>query len=344
MAVLGASGYTGAEAVRLLESHPKARLAVATADRQAGQPLGEVFPHLAGASGGVELKSLEESGVEKEADAVIACLPPATTQEVIASLPDGLPVVDLSADFRLRDPALYEQWYGNAHRAPQVQARAAYGLTELHREEVANSTLVANPGCYPTCAQLPSRPLLRKGLIDGSQGVVVDAISGVSGAGRSPRQGTMLCEAGEGARHYGVSGHRHCPEMEQGLSESAGLSVPVEFKPHLGAFSRGMIATVHATLKSGATPEECQKELEHFYEGEPFVRVLPFGSATDSHHVRGSNMAHLCAAPSRIPGKVSLLCSIDNLLKGATGQAIQNLNALLGFPEHSGIDFLPAFP
>lgn len=356
VAVLGASGYTGAEAVRLLSHHPRARVALATADSSAGQPLASVFPHLArasksNASDSLALCSLSDSGLldgSASVDAALACLPPGTTQDVLSQLPESLPIVDLSADFRLRDPSTFASWYNAEHRAPSLQqsSRVVYGLTEFARKSLHNSArLVANPGCYPTCSQLPLRPLLERGIVNADSGVIVDAISGTSGAGRSPRQTTLLCEAGESAKQYGLPSHRHQPEIEQGLCDSNGhAEVPVAFTPHLGAFSRGMVATIHAKLRDGFTEHDAQCALEHAYENERFVRVLPFATPADSNHVRGSNDAVLCACPSRLDGYVTLVCAIDNLMKGATAQAVQNLNVMLGFEEQEGLDYLPMFP
>lgn len=356
VAVLGASGYTGAEAVRLLAQHPRTTIPVATAESHAGERISSVFPHLERAftshSDGAILTAVERSGLldgSISVDAVVACLPPGTTQSVLSELPSSLPIVDLSADFRLRSPAVYEQWYGGEHRAPDLQSseRVCYGLTEFARPSLSANVpkLVANPGCYPTCAQLPLRPLIERGIVNASQGVIVDAISGASGAGRAPRQNTLLCEAGESAKQYGLPAHRHQPEIEQGLTDSnAGTEVPVDFTPHLGAFSRGMVATIHAQLVDGHSEHDAQAALEQAYADEPFIRVLPFATPADSNHVRGSNDAVLCACPSRFDGQVRLVCAIDNLLKGATGQAVQNLNVMLGLDELEGLDYLPTFP
>src|SRR6266851_10282139 len=261
IAVLGASGYTGAELLRLLRYHPQAEIVALTADRQAGKPIGAVFPHLAGE----DLPDLVTIGeVDWSAiDIVFCCLPHGTTQEVIAGLPKHLKVIDLSADFRL-DTATYAEWYGREHRAPELQREAVYGLTEIERERIRLARLVAVPGCYPTAAQLPLIPLLRAGLIDPDD-IIIDAKSGVSGAGRAAREGSLFCEVSEGIHAYGVAGHRHAPEIEQGLSAAAGRKLLVNFTPHLMPMNRGILSTIYVRLAPGATLGDLRAVLEGAY-------------------------------------------------------------------------------
>ena len=246
--ILGATGYTGAELLRLLHDHPQARVAGMTAERYAGQPIAAVFPHLAGRG----LPTLTKVGDFDlgALDVVFGCLPHGTTQDVIRELPRGPKVIDLSADFRLRDPALYERTYGQPHRAPERQADAVYGLTELARDAIRATDLVANPGCYPTTAQLPLRPLLEAGLIE-LDPIVIDAKSGVSGAGRAAKEASLHTEVSEGLHAYGVGTHRHTPEIEQGLSDAAGRPVAVTFTPHLVPMNRGILATIYVHLAPG---------------------------------------------------------------------------------------------
>jgi N-acetyl-gamma-glutamyl-phosphate reductase len=339
--ILGASGYTGAELLRLLRYHPQAEIAALTADRQAGKPIAAVFPHLA-AERLPDLARIEDvdwSGL----DIVFCGLPHGTTQEVIASLPQSVRIVDLSADFRLADPQTYAEWYGHEHRAPQLQAEAVYGLTEIAREAVRGARLVANPGCYPTAAQLPLVPLVRAGLIDADD-IVIDAKSGVSGAGRAAKEASLYCEVAEGIHAYSVASHRHAPEIEQGLSAAAGRALTVSFTPHLMPMNRGMLATIYVRLAGGVTIGDLRAAIERAYAGEPFVHLLPEGSLPASRHVRGTNLCLIGAARDRVPGRAILVAAIDNLVKGASGQAIQNMNAMLGLPETTALEHLALFP
>jgi N-acetyl-gamma-glutamyl-phosphate reductase len=339
--ILGASGYTGAELLRLLRYHPQAEIRALTADRQAGKPIAAVFPHLAG-EGLPDLLAIGEvdwSGL----DLVFCGLPHGTTQEVIAGLPDHLKIVDLSADFRLADTATYAEWYGHEHRAPELQREAVYGLTEIGREEIRRARLVANPGCYPTAAQLPLVPLVRAGLIDADD-IIIDAKSGVSGAGRAAREGSLYCEVAEGINAYGVAGHRHAPEIEQGLSQAAGHEIVVNFTPHLMPMNRGILETIYVRLAGGATLRDLRAVLEQAYAAEPFVRVLPEGSLPATRHVRGTNLCLIGVNRDRVAGRAIIVSALDNLVKGASGQAIQNMNAMLGLPEATALEHRALFP
>jgi N-acetyl-gamma-glutamyl-phosphate reductase len=339
--ILGASGYTGAELVRLLARHPAAEIRLLTADRQAGKPLAEVFPHL----GGLSLPGLvkiEDAGWEG-LDLVFCALPHGTTQTVVAGLPRQLKVVDLSADFRLADLATYAEWYGHEHHAPALQEEAVYGLTELHRAAIAPARLVANPGCYPTAAQLPLVPLIEAGSIDPDD-IVIDAKSGVSGAGRDARQGSLYGEVTEGMHAYGIASHRHAPEIEQGLSQAAGRKILVNFTPHLAPMSRGILASIYVRLSNGGSADDLRRTLLERYADEPFVRVLPTGQSPATRHVRGANHCLIGVFADRIPGRAILLAAIDNLVKGASGQAVQNMNVMAGLPEAAGLEQAPLFP
>ncbi len=339
--ILGASGYTGAELLRLLGGHPGAEIRLLTADRQAGRPLSEIFPHLGGLDLPVPVK-MEEADWSK-LDLVFCCLPHGTTQEVIAGLPRGLKVVDLSADFRLADIESYALWYGHPHRAPELQRDAVYGLTELAREAVARARLVANPGCYPTSAQLPLVPLIEAGAVS-CEDIVIDAKSGVTGAGRDAKQQNLFAEVAEGVHAYGVAGHRHAPEIEQGLARAAGRPVTVSFTPHLMPMSRGILSSIYVRLADGASAADLRRTLEARYAGEAFVRVLPEGQSPATRHVRGSNHCLIAVFADRVPGRAILVSVIDNLVKGASGQAVQNMNLMLGFPETMGLEQVALFP
>lgn len=339
--IFGASGYTGAELVRLLLRHPQVRLSALTAERQAGKPLADVFPHL----GGYGLPDLVKIGDLRwdELDLVFCALPHGTTQEVIAALPRNLKVVDLSADFRLTNIDQYAEWYGHEHRAVDLQQDAVYGLTEIYREQIANGRLIANPGCYPTCSLLPLLPLVQAGLIDPAE-IAIDAKSGVSGAGRDAKQANLYCEVAEGFRPYGVGHHRHMSEIEQELAVVAGQPVTISFTPHLVPMNRGMLATTYVKLTEGATVDGLRDTLAKRYADERFVTVLPAGITPDTRHVRASNNVLISVFPDRRANRAILVSVIDNLTKGASGQAIQNMNVMLGLPEATGIDNPAAFP
>jgi N-acetyl-gamma-glutamyl-phosphate reductase len=341
IAILGASGYTGVELLRLLAHHPQAEIVAMTADRQAGKPIGSVFPHLARRDLPT-LVSIAEVDWSK-IDLVFCCLPHGTTQEVIASLPKHLRILDLSADFRLADPALYAKWYGHAHRAVALQRHAIYGLTEITRQAIANARLVAVPGCYPTGAQLPLIPLVKAALIDADD-IVIDAKSGITGAGRGLKETSLYAEVAEGITAYAVANHRHLPEIEQGLSAAARRPIAVSFTPHLMPMNRGILSTIYVRLVNGATTGDLRQVLERAYAGEPFVRVLPDGGMPATHHVRGSNLCLIGLAQDRLSGRAILVSAIDNLVKGASGQAVQDMNVMLGIPETAGLQQEPLFP
>lgn len=340
--VLGASGYTGAEIVRLLSVHPFFDVTLMTADRKAGQPLNAVFPHLL-AQDLPDMVAVKDADFES-VDAVFCCLPHGTTQEIIASLPKKLKIVDLSADFRLRDIKEYEEWYHGEHRAPKLQEEAVYGLTEIYRDQIKEARLVANPGCYPTTVQLPLIPLIQAGLVQ-TDGIIIDAKSGVSGAGRSAKEANLYTEIAEGINSYGVTKHRHVPEIEQGLSEFAGgKKVTVSFTPHLMPMSRGMQSSIYVQMTPGTSVGDLFESLTQRFKGEEFVKVLPLGAIPHTRNVRGSNYCHISVFPDRIPGRAIILCVIDNLVKGASGQALQNLNIMMGAPETHGLLQQPMFP
>jgi N-acetyl-gamma-glutamyl-phosphate reductase len=339
--ILGASGYTGGELLRLLARHDGAELRMLSAERRAGQSLAQVFPHLAGI-GAPDLIKLEDADYGA-LDLVFCCLPHGTTQEVIAKLPRQLKVIDLSADFRLSDPALYAAWYGHQHRAIALQAEAVYGLTELKRDAVRRGRLIANPGCYPTSAQLPLAPLLAARAIL-PQDLIIDAKSGVSGAGREAKEGSLFTEVSEGIHAYGIASHRHTPEIEQGLSEVAGQQIAVNFTPHLMPMNRGILATIYVRMAAGASVDTLHNVLTERYRGEPFVRVVPQGVIPATRHVRGSNLCLIGVFPDRLEGRAILCSVLDNLVKGASGQAVQNMNVMAGFPETLGLEQAPLFP
>lgn len=341
IAVLGASGYTGAELLRILVRHPRAKIQTLTADRHAGETVEAVFPHLGGL-GLPRLIRIEDADFS-DIDAVFCCLPHGATQETVAALPGHLKIFDLSADFRLADSAAYAEWYGHPHRAETLQKEAVYGLTELAREAIAKARLIACPGCYPTSALLPLMPLLAEGLIE-PRDIVIDAKSGVSGAGRALKEQSLFAEVAEGIHAYGVGRHRHVPEIEQGLALAAGRDVTVSFTPHLVPMNRGILSTIYVRLGKNADAADLRAALAKRYEKEFFVRVLPDGVAPATRHVRGSNFCLIGVFPDRLPDRAIVISAIDNLVKGASGQAVQNFNLVFGIPETTGLEQKPLFP
>jgi N-acetyl-gamma-glutamyl-phosphate reductase len=343
--VLGASGYTGAELLRLLIRHPRVEIALLTADRRAGKPMAEVFPQFAPYSLPT-LSAIEDADWAKlKLDLAFCALPHGTTQKVIADLLERAPrtkVVDLSADFRLADPAAYARWYGHEHFAPRLQKEAVYGLTEMYRGEIKSTRLVANPGCYTTCAQLALIPLLKAKAIDPGE-IVIDAKSGMTGAGRAAREEMLFAEVSEGFHAYGVGHHRHMSELDQEFALAAGRAVVASFTPHLVPMNRGILSTIYVR-SAKASPEDLHALLAKAYAGEPFVHVLPFRALPQTRHVRGSNMTFIGVAADRIAGRAIIVSALDNLTKGASGQAVQNMNVMLGFPETMGIDQVALFP
>lgn len=337
IAILGASGYTGAELVRLIATHPSMRIAAMAADRKAGQAMGTVFPHLRHLDLPelTTIDAIDFSGI----DLAFCALPHATSQEVIAALPRDLRIVDLSADFRLRDPAVYAQWYGHAHQALDLQAEAVYGLTEFYRDEIRTARLVAGTGCNAATGIYGLLPLLRAGVIDPDD-IIIDLATGVSGAGRAPRENTLHSEVSEGYTAYNVAKHRHLAEFDQEFAKAAGRPVQVTFVPHLLPQNRGILATIYVRGEGPAI----QAAFEAAYGDEPFVTVLPYGQSPATHHVRGSNFVHIGVIPDRRPGRVMVFSALDNLTKGSSGQAIQNANLMLGLPETTGLMAAPLFP
>ncbi len=337
IAILGASGYTGAELVRLIATHQGMEIHAMTADRKAGLDMGAVFPHLRHLDLPVlsRIEEIDFTGI----DLVFCALPHATSQEVIRFLPDTVKVVDLSADFRIRDPEVYAKWYGGEHTALQLQAEAVYGLTEYYREDIRAARLVAGTGCNAMSGLMPVLPLLYAGVIDPDD-IIIDLATGVSGAGRAAKEGMLHSEVSEGYRAYNVAKHRHLAEFDQEMSLAAGRKIEVTFTPHLLPQNRGILATVYVKGEARAI----YNALAEKYANEPFVYVLPFDESPATQHVRGSNYCHIGVIPDRRPGRVMVFSALDNLTKGSSGQAIQNANLMLGLPETQGLELAPLFP
>jgi N-acetyl-gamma-glutamyl-phosphate reductase len=342
--VLGASGYAGADLVRLAARHPNAEIAALTANTHAGKAMAEVFPHffMLDLPRLVEWERVEWTGL----DAVFCGLPHGTTQEITAAVHAANPkikVIDMSADFRLSDMATYAEWYGHEHKAPELQREAVYGLTELYRERIRSARLIACPGCYPTAALLALVPLAQAALID-AQDIVIDAKSGVTGAGRGLKQNTLFSEAGEGLSPYSVARHRHAPEIEQEIAAAVGRPVTVNFTPHLIPMSRGELCTSYVRLRNGAKADDIRASLAETYDSEPFVHVAKEGVLPQTQNARGSNYVQIGVVADRIPGRAIVISVLDNLVKGSAGQALQNMNLAFGLEETTGLLQLPLFP
>lgn len=345
VAVLGATGYTGVELMRLLAGHPGVQVVAATSDSHAGERLDRVFPHLRPCPLRLLPTSAPAREAAGEAEVVFLCLPHGVAMEKVpALLEEGRRVIDFSADFRLRSEEAYRRWYGRPHSCPELLEQAVYGLPEANRARIAGACLVANPGCYPTSVILALLPLARWPGVDWTA-VVADCKSGVTGAGRNPSQGTHYPEVNDSLRPYSVAGsHRHVPEMEQELEALAGVPVRVSFTPHLAPMSRGMLSVVYLRCRPVPGVEELRAAFRARFQGEPFVEVLEDGEMPATAHVRGTNRCHLSVAVDGRTGMVLVFSALDNLGKGAAGQAVQNLNVMMGWPEATGLGAPALFP
>lgn len=343
VAIVGASGYTGLELIRLLDRHPRVEISCVTSEQSAGKRISDIFPTLRGRCDLV-LEPLDPTAIAATSDLVFTALPHQAAMKVVpAFLAAGKKVVDLSADYRLHDPAVYGAWY-EAHLNPELLPEAVFGLPELRREMIKQARLVANPGCYPTSVILGLKPLLENGLIDSST-IIADSKSGTSGAGRSTKVDSLYCEVNESFRAYGVGGsHRHTPEIEQELSELAGKPITITFTPHLVPMDRGILSTIYATPTKTVTADELVALYADVYKDEPFVRPLPKGQFPSTAYVRGSNFCDIGITLDSRANRIVVVSAIDNLVKGASGQAIQNMNLLCGFPETSGLEGIAIFP
>jgi N-acetyl-gamma-glutamyl-phosphate reductase len=337
--VVGGTGYTGVELLRLLARHPEAELAAITSRADAGTPVSQMFPSL---RGHVDLNFVHPDQARlDQCDLVFFATPNGIAMQQAQSLLDaGVRVIDLAADFRIKDVDEWEKWYGMSHASPALVAQAVYGLPEVNRELIRGAQLVANPGCYPTAVQLGFIPLLEAGLVDDAH-LIADAKSGVSGAGRKVELGYLFSEASDSFKAYGVAGHRHLPEIRQGLAQVARHEVGLTFVPHLTPMIRGIHATLYARLKQDA---DVQALFEKRYAGEVFVDVLPAGSHPDTRSVRGANTCRIALHRPQQGDTVVVLSVIDNLMKGAAGQAVQNMNIMFGLPESTALDMVPLLP
>ena len=338
IAILGASGYTGAELIRIITNHPEMEIDVLAAHSKAGLRVDKVFPHLRS----LELPTLIkiEDVDYSRIDLCICALPHKTSQEVIKRIPTDLRIIDLSADFRLQNADDYKRWYGNAHQALEVQDEAVYGLTEFYRQEISGARVVAGTGCNAATGQYILRPLVEKGIID-LENIILDLKCAVSGAGRSLKENLLHSELSEGTNAYSVGGvHRHLGEFDQELSKIAGRAVNIRFTPHLIPANRGILATAYVNGNYQAVREA----LSQRYENEHFIHILPSGETPSTHHVRGSNECHIGIVSDRIENRCIIVAALDNLTKGSSGQAVQNANLMLGIDETVGLSLVPLFP
>jgi len=343
--IIGASGYTGVELIRLLLAHKQAEIKELIADSNSGKEIAEIYPHLLPFALPT-LKKIEEVDF-REIDLAFCCLPHTTAQSVIKSLMENknyphLKIIDLSADFRLENPDDYQKWYEHPHIATELQKKAVYGLSELNRNKIKKAKLIANPGCYPTSCLLPLLPLMENGLIETSD-IIIDSKSAISGAGRSLKLGNLYCEGNESMKVYGIANHRHTAEIEQELNRFSktkeATNIKISFTPHLVPMNRGIISTIYVSINPNFTIEDLQNCLTTKYQDEYFVNVSQNYPST--RDVFASNFCHIAAFASRLPNKAIIVSVIDNLVKGASGQAVQNMNIMLGFNEKEGLEFLP---
>ncbi len=342
VAIVGATGYTGLELLRILAHHPQAEIACVTSRKETGKKIKEIFP-FEDAFEELVFAPPEPDLVAEKAELAFLCVPHGAAAQMARALrAAGVRVIDLSADFRLKDPKTYESWYKLAHQAPDLLSEAVYGLTEIHREEIREANLIANPGCYPTASLLPLIPLLKEGLI-APEGLIIDAKSGVSGAGRSAKLRLIYCEVNEDFCAYNVAIHRHTPEIEQELSLAAQKEIVVNFTTHLVPMNRGILATIYAKAQTG-DEQAFFEALRSYYASSSFVKILPPGQFPNTAHVRGTNLCLIGLKYDPRTGRLILVSAIDNLVKGASGQAVQNMNLMFGLPEETGLSKRPLFP
>ncbi len=342
--VIGASGYTGAELLRLLHNHPEVEVTYLSANRYAGQLVTSVYPHLTGYEGRT-FTAFDLNGALKEAQFFFLALPHGKSMELTPALIEaGRPVVDLSGDFRLLDDSLYPKWYGFKHQAPSLLGQAVYGLPELKKDEIAKASFVANPGCFPTSVLLATAPLLLKKGVLAEEAVYITSLTGVSGAGHQAREDTHFCFCDENVLAYKVGGeHQHLPEMEQEMSQLAGAAFKLSFTPILSPFSRGIFTIVYLRLKEEVSFQDLMKSYGDFYEDKPFVKLVG-ESSPQIKSVLGSNFCHIGLKSDRRNGCLTVLAALDNLVKGAAGQAIQNMNLMMGLDESLALENLGVYP
>ncbi len=341
VSIIGASGYTGSELVRMLLNHPHIYIKNLVASRAAGKTFKEVFSSFV-AYDLPAIKKLEDTEFE-EGEIVFCCLPHGTSQEIIKNLPEYVKIIDLSADFRMQDIELYEETYKLKHQAVELQKQAVYGLPELNRDNIKNTRLVACPGCYPTSMILPLYPLIKNNLINPNN-IIADSKSGTTGAGRAEKQAFLYCEVNEDFKPYGIATHRHAPEVEHVLHELTDVNIALTFTPHLVPMMRGIISTIYVEMQVGQNIDNLKQALEKQYENEKFVVVLQDDEVPSIKQVRGSNYCVMNIFKDRVKNRAILVAAEDNLIKGASGQAIQNMNIMMSWDEKTGLEMVPIFP
>jgi len=340
--VIGATGYTGVELLRLLLLHPEVEVTALTSQKYAGVPIDQAFPSL---MKHLQLKCEELSvdQISKKTDFIFTAVPHKTAMETVPLFyQKGKRVVDLSADFRFKDAGIYERWY-QKHTSADLLQESVYGLPELHREKIRNAKIVGNPGCYPTGALIGLIPLIKSGMIS-YENIVIDSKSAVSGAGRDVVLGSLFCEVNEGVKAYNIFKHRHLPEIEQELSQLARSKITVTFVPHLIPMDRGILTTIYVNFTKKVNTEDALKIFNEYYEKEPFIRIYPKGKIPNTKDVRGSNYCDIGVIVNESDSRAVIITAIDNLVKGASGEAVQNMNIMLGYPETMGLDVVPLFP
>ena len=341
--IVGGTGYTGVELLRILVNHPDANVVAITSRAEEGLRVDELYPNL---RGHLDIRfSHPDAQLLAQCDVVFFATPHNVAMNLVPELIDlGIRVIDLSADFRIRDAELWSEWYKEKHACPELLADAVYGLPEYNREEITRAQLLACPGCYPTSVQLALLPLVEEGLVD-TQRLIANAASGVSGAGRQAKIDNLLSEVSDSFKAYGMAGHRHLPEIEQGLSDMAGSPVQLTFAPHLLPMIRGIHSTIYTELvDTSVSEQEVQSLFEDRFADEPFVDVLPAGSHPQTRTVKGSNMCRLAVHKPQGRDTLIVLSVIDNLVKGASGQAVQNMNIMFGLPETAGLEIVALMP
>ncbi len=344
VAIVGGSGYTGVELTRILHKHPHVEITSITSERNANQRVSDVFPHLRNIS--LKYESMNIESILGKADLFFLCLPHKTSQDVVARLHNaGKRIIDLSADYRLKKASIYTKWYDTEHHYTHLLKKAVYGLPEIWRERIRRASIVANPGCYPVSAILGLAPIIGEEFID-HESIVIDSKSGTSGAGRSPAQPFMYCEVNESVKAYSVTRHRHTPEIEQELSLISGRKINVTFTPHLMPMDRGILSTIYVTCKKRVTLSTIVERYREYYSNEPFVRVLPEGVHPVTKAVKGTNFCDISVFLDTHAGsrRLIIISTIDNLIKGASGNAVQNMNIMFGFDETEGLRDISVFP
>ena len=343
--IIGITGYAGAELMRILSAHPEVKVVYAGSKSYAGQNYADIYSNFRGVFEET-LKAEDLAEAAEEADVIFTATPQGYLASVInEDILSRAKIIDLSADFRIKDVSVYEKWYQLKHQAPELIKDAVYGLCELYREEIKKTRLLANPGCYTTCSILATYPLVKEGIIDPDT-LVIDAKSGTSGAGRGAKTQNLFCEVNESIKAYAVGTHRHTPEIEQELSKAAGSEIRLSFVPHLVPMNRGILVTAYAKVKTQKNPtyQEIKDIYNNYYRDSKFIRLLPEGVNPETRWVHGSNFTDLNVVMDERTGRILMLGALDNLVKGAAGQAVQNMNLMFGLPEEMGLDLVPSFP